>query len=80
MKGFPPDPGGEDITWPDQVAPRGGTEPRTHKIKPQISKPFEVSGRGSVMVSISSRTASARTRDHALQSANTYETSRCQLL
>ena len=37
-------------------------------------------GGGSFMVWSSSSTASAQTRDRALQSANTYETSRCQLL
>ena len=31
-------PGGEDITWPDQVAPRGRKTSSTRKIKPQTSK------------------------------------------
>ena len=30
-------PGGEDITWPDQVAPRGRKASSTRKIKPQTS-------------------------------------------
>ena len=30
-------PGGEDITWPDQVPPRGRKASSTHKIKPQTS-------------------------------------------
>ena len=30
-------PGGEDITWPDQVAPRGQKASSTRKIKPQTS-------------------------------------------
>ena len=29
--------GGEDITWPDQVAPRGRKASSTRKIKPQTS-------------------------------------------
>ena len=37
MKGPPLGPGGEDITWPDQVAPRGRRTPSTRKIKPQTS-------------------------------------------
>ena len=37
MKGPPLGPGGEDITWPDQVAPRGGTVPSTRNVKPQTS-------------------------------------------
>ena len=37
MKGPPLGPGGEDITWPDQVAPRGRKASRTRKIKPQTS-------------------------------------------
>ena len=34
MKGPPLGPGGEDITWPDQVAPRGRKASSTRKIKP----------------------------------------------
>ena len=30
-------PGGEDFTWPDQVAPRGQKASSTRKIKPQTS-------------------------------------------
>ena len=37
MKGPPLGPGGEDITWPDQVAPRGRRASSTRKIKPQTS-------------------------------------------
>ena len=37
MEGPPLGPGGEDITWPDQVAPRGRKESSTRKIKPQTS-------------------------------------------
>ena len=37
MKGPPLGPGGEDITWPDQVAPRGRRTPSTRKVKPQTS-------------------------------------------
>ena len=36
MKG--PALGGEDITWPDQVAPRGRGAPSTRNIKPQNLK------------------------------------------
>ena len=35
--GPPLGPGGEDITWPDQVAPRGRKRSSTRKIKPQTS-------------------------------------------
>ena len=37
MEGLPLGPGGEDITWPDQVAPRGRKASSTRKIKPQTS-------------------------------------------
>ena len=37
MEGPPLGPGGEDITWPDQVAPRGRRVSSTRKIKPQTS-------------------------------------------
>ena len=37
MEGPPVGPGGEDITWPDQVAPRGRKASSTRKIKPQTS-------------------------------------------
>ena len=37
MEGPPLGPGGEDITWPDQVAPRGRKASGTRKIKPQTS-------------------------------------------
>ena len=37
MEGPPLGPGGEDITWPDQVAPRGRRASSTRKIKPQTS-------------------------------------------
>ena len=39
MKGPPLGPGGEDITWPDQVAPQGRKAFMTRKIKPQTSNP-----------------------------------------
>ena len=42
MEGPPLDPGGEDITWPDHVAPRGGKASSTRKIKPQTSNPYWV--------------------------------------
>ena len=35
--GTPLGPGGEDITWPDQVAPWGRKASSTRKIKPQNS-------------------------------------------
>ena len=38
MKGHPVGPGGEDITWPDQVAPRGRKASSTRKVKPQNLK------------------------------------------
>ena len=38
MKGSPLGPGGEDITWPDQVAAWGPRAPSTRKVKPQTSK------------------------------------------
>ena len=37
MEGPPLGPGGEDITWPDQVAPRGRKASSTREIKPQTS-------------------------------------------
>ena len=37
MEGPPLGPGGEDITLPDQVAPRGRKASSTRKIKPQTS-------------------------------------------
>ena len=37
MKGLPLGPGGEDITWPDQVALRGRKVSSTRIIKPQTS-------------------------------------------
>ena len=37
MKGPPLGPGGEDITWPDQVAPRARKASSTHKMKHQTS-------------------------------------------
>ena len=37
MEGPPLGPGGEDITWPDQVSPRGRKASSTRKIKPQTS-------------------------------------------
>ena len=37
MEGPPLGPGGEDITWPDQVAPLGRKASSTSKIKPQTS-------------------------------------------
>ena len=37
MKSPPLGPGGEDITWPDQVAPRGRKASSTRKIQPQTS-------------------------------------------
>ena len=37
MKGPPLGPGGEIITWPDQVAPRGRKASSTREIKPQTS-------------------------------------------
>ena len=37
LEGPPLGPSGEDITWPDQVAPRGRKASSTRKIKPQTS-------------------------------------------
>ena len=42
MEGPPLGPGGEDITWPDQVAPRGRKASSTRKIKPQTSNPIRM--------------------------------------
>ena len=44
MEGPPLGPGGEDITWPDQVAPRGRKASSTRKIKPQTSNLLMPSG------------------------------------
>ena len=46
MKGPPLGPGGEDITWPDQVAPRGRRTPSTRNVKPQTSNLQEKGGAG----------------------------------
>ena len=45
MEGPPLGPGGEDITWPNQVAPRGRKASSTRKIKPQTSNLFTVKWR-----------------------------------
>ena len=37
MKGAPLGPGGEDITWPNQVAPRGRKASSTRALKRQTS-------------------------------------------
>ena len=37
MQGPPLGPGAEDITWPNQVAPRGRKASSTRKLKPQTS-------------------------------------------
>ena len=37
MKGYPLGHAGEEITWPDQVAPRGRRTPSTRKVKRQTS-------------------------------------------
>ena len=37
MGGPPLGPGGEDNTWPDQVAPRGRRMSSTRNVKPQTS-------------------------------------------
>ena len=37
LEGPPLGPGGEDITWPDQMAPRGRKASSTRKAKPQTS-------------------------------------------
>ena len=37
MKGPPLGRGGEDITWPDQVAPQSRMASSSRKIKPQTS-------------------------------------------
>ena len=39
LEGPPLGPGGKDITWPNQVAPRGQKASSTPKIKPQTSNP-----------------------------------------
>ena len=44
LEGPPLGPGGEDITWPDQVAPRGRKASSTRKIKPQTSNLIDFSG------------------------------------
>ena len=43
MEGPPLGPGGKDITWPDQVAPRGRKASSTRKIKPQTPNLFRLS-------------------------------------
>ena len=43
MEGPPLGPAWEDITWPDQVAPRDRKASSTRKIKPQTSNLFTLS-------------------------------------
>ena len=45
MKGPPLGPGGEDITWPDQVAPRGRRTSSNRRVKPQTSNRIELGER-----------------------------------
>ena len=45
FEGPPLGPGGEDITWPNQVAPRGRKASSTRKIKPQTSNLSTRTGR-----------------------------------
>ena len=42
MEGPPLGPRGEDITWPDRMAPRGRPASSTRKIKPQTSNLLQV--------------------------------------
>ena len=44
MKGPPLGPRGEDITWLDQVAPRGRKASSTRKLKPQTSNLLALGG------------------------------------
>ena len=48
MEGPPLGPGGGDITWPDQVAPRGRKASSTRKIKPQTPNLIHLCGVGEV--------------------------------
>ena len=41
MKGPLLGPGGQDNTWPDQVAPRGWKASNTRNLKPRTSNPKE---------------------------------------
>ena len=49
MRCAPLDPGGEDITWPDQVAPRSQKASSTRNLKPETSNHIlsGLRGRGS---------------------------------
>ena len=49
-QGPPVGRGGEDITWPDQVAPRGRKASSTSKIKPQTSNRRGGAGRPGSLV------------------------------
>ena len=47
MKGPPLGPGGQDITWPDMLPPRGRKASSTRNLKPQTSNlKFQVLGKG----------------------------------
>ena len=48
MKGPPRGPGGEDITLPDDVVPRGRKASSTRKLKPQTSNQLHMSEHMSV--------------------------------
>ena len=50
-------PAGEDITWPDQVAPRGRKASSTRKIKPQTSNQTTPAKRDVIMHRASTRCA-----------------------
>ena len=52
MEGLPLGPGGEDITWPDQVAPRGRKASSTRKIKPQTSNLLKAVAEGFCILAI----------------------------
>ena len=64
MKGPPLGPGGEDITWPDQVAQRGRKASSTRKIKPQTPS------RGVIMVMLRSRCTAIRMNACLASSSN----------
>ena len=69
MEGPPLGSGGEDITWPDQVAPRGRKASRTNKIKPKTSNPIACPTAAHVQLqsppgnAVTLRTAKLRQRD-----------------
>ena len=62
MKAPPLGPGGEDITWPDQVAPRGRRTSSTRNVKCQTSNLKSLPYRYSSKATLSSIVTAGQSR------------------